>query len=107
MPSKKPTAATPSPAADDAAMTPVVRLPAPDPGPPPPYPHPASTASWALSVMHDLFNAGRNAEHALAREAVQVISVFRHPPEVAQYKAEILSWIDKAEAYWHGVKKNT
>lgn len=70
-----------------------------DPGPPPRYPHPASPAAWSHQATHDLFNAGRGADHQTARDNVMAVDVFRQPPAVQQYKAEILSWMDAAEAY--------
>lgn len=62
-----------------------------DPGPPPAMPQPTSSTT----VMRRLAEAGATRE----REHVLSISTMRETPEASRYKAEVLDWMDRIDAY--------
>lgn len=72
-----------------------------DPGPPPSMPEAPQVVSYAIAQMHTVASQhqARVMDRQSARENLAGISVFREPPPVAHYKAEILSWLDALDAY--------
>lgn len=79
-----------------------------DPGPPPHYPAPSREAMAAnADLARLLFQAARGAVPVdTSRDNVRGVDVFRQPPAIQQYKAELLSWLDARDAYDRKVKKN-
>lgn len=72
-----------------------------DPGPPPPRP-PQPEATYGNPVADQLFEAARlsnGMSPAQARGEVLAVDVFRQPPAVHAYKAELMSWLAAEEAY--------
>lgn len=99
---KPPGRATPSPAAPEVATAPETASapPSADPGPPPKAPAPPVSAHPHVLRLWEVALAVQDgAQTGTGRENVLALSIFRAPPEVARYKAEVLAWIDELERF--------
>lgn len=92
---------TPGPTqAQESAPAPAqapARAPFADPGPPPSQPSPPAGAQAPGITQLRQAVATRDAG---MRERVLAVSTMHQPAEVSRYKAELLDWIERHEAYW-------
>lgn len=69
-----------------------------DPGPRPAIPgQPIGT--YGNAAANRLYQAARVVPASLARLHIQGVSTLREPPGVATWKADLLDWCDRAEAW--------
>lgn len=99
-----PKAATPSAKAPASPQDRETASAAPsDPGPPPmiPVPGPEAVNYWPARQIYESGRLlySRVASLESVRENVMAVDVFRMPPSVQQYKAEVLAWVDAWEAH--------
>lgn len=95
--------ATPKAPARRASTAPETAPAAPrDPGPRPAIPG-QPVHSYASDAANRLYRAARMEPVSVAREHVLGVPTLREPPAVARWKADLLDWCDRAEA-WDAAK---